>query len=133
MTRGGFDTTISQNSMGFHGRVGRLDYGGLADGEEEGNRIGSAIDDDTVVVMLENHGVLVIGQDVAEAWRNLYFLERACEVQVLAQSTGDELIHVPDEVVAKASYQWVNDSSGAAKLFASVKRKLDRQNPGYES
>ncbi len=132
MTAGGFDTTRSQAAMGFHGRVETLSYGGLAFDGDEGDRIGSAVGDETSVVMLENHGVLVIGGDIADAWLSLYFLERACEVQILAQSTGQPLIDVPDEVVRHTAAQFAGDQLGATKLFASVKRKLDRENPGYE-
>jgi ribulose-5-phosphate 4-epimerase/fuculose-1-phosphate aldolase len=131
-TTGGFDTTLSQTAIGFHGRVATLAYGGLADAADEGDRIGSAVGDDTSVVMLENHGVLVIGSDVADAWRKLYFLERACELQILAQSTGQPLIAVPDDVVTATAHAGFGDDSSATKLFASVKRRLDRENPGYE-
>ncbi len=132
MTEGGFDTRLSQAAMGFHGRVASLEYGGLAHASDEGDRIGAAVDDDTSVVMLQNHGVLVIGRDVAEAWQNLYFLERACEVQVLAQSTGQPLVEVPEEIVRRTASQFAGDRIGGEKLFASIKRKLDRENPGYE-
>jgi ribulose-5-phosphate 4-epimerase/fuculose-1-phosphate aldolase len=82
--------------------------------------------------MLENHGVIVIGNDAAEAWSRLYFLERACEVQILAQSTGQELIAVPDEIVQRTAEQSTRDDVGPGKLFAAVKRRLDRESPGYE-
>lgn len=131
-TAGGFDTRLSQNSIGFHGHVSRLEYGGLARAADEGDRIGSAVGDETSVVMLENHGVLVIGNDVADAWQKLYFLERACEVQVLAQSTGQPLIEVGEDIATATAAVFHNDEAGAAKLFASVKRQLDRENPGYE-
>jgi ribulose-5-phosphate 4-epimerase/fuculose-1-phosphate aldolase len=131
-TTGGFDTTLSQSAIGFHGRVATLAYGGLADAADEGDRIGSAVGDETSVVMLENHGVLVIGSDVADAWRKLYFLERASELQILAQSTGQPLIAVPDEVVTATAAAGFGDDGSAAKLFAAVKRRLDRENPGYE-
>src|SRR6185503_19754898 len=52
-----------------------LTSGGFADAADEGGRIGAAVKDDITVVMMENHGVLVIGQDVADAWHKLYFLE----------------------------------------------------------
>jgi ribulose-5-phosphate 4-epimerase/fuculose-1-phosphate aldolase len=131
-TDGGFDTALSQAAMSFHGRVSTLAYGGLALAADEGDRIASAVDDDTRVVMLENHGVIVIGTDVAEAWSRLYFLERACEVQILAQSTGRPLIAVPENVVRRTAAQAADDRVGAEKLFAAVRRRLDRENPGYE-
>ncbi len=132
MTRGGLDTKLSQNAMYFHRRVLTLRYGGVADAVEEGERIGDAIGEDVAVVFLENHGVLVIGTDVADAWHKLYFLERACQVQVLAQSTGQPLVQAPDDVVEKAAAQWVRDGEHACALFAAVKRRLDRELPGYE-
>jgi ribulose-5-phosphate 4-epimerase/fuculose-1-phosphate aldolase len=73
LTEDGLDTTLSQNAMYFHGRVASLDYGGLADATEEGLRIGRAIGDDVSVVMLRNHGVIVVGDSVADAWHKLYF------------------------------------------------------------
>jgi ribulose-5-phosphate 4-epimerase/fuculose-1-phosphate aldolase len=135
LTRGGFDTRVSQNSMYFHGKVARLPYGGLADATEEGMRIGAAVGEDVSVVFLDNHGVIVIGRDVADAWHKLYFLERACEVQVLAQSTGDELVRVPEDVATHTARQWEREAAGAGPgaLFDAVKRRLDRESPGYAS
>ncbi len=130
-TEGGFDTTLSQAAMGFHGRVETCAYGGLARAAEEGDRMGAAVGDDTSVVMLENHGVIVIGNDPAEAWSRLYFLERACQVQILAQSTGRPLIAVPDDIVRHTAELTQRDEAGPGKLFEAVKRRLDRESPGY--
>jgi L-ribulose-5-phosphate 4-epimerase len=131
-TPSGLETRMSQNSMYFHGHVSRVAYGGHADGDDEGTRIGEAIGDQTTVVMLEGHGSLVIGTDVADAWHKLYFLERACQVQVFAQSTGQELIRVPEEVAAHTAAQWEVEAQHASTLFEAVRRDLDRRNPGYE-
>jgi ribulose-5-phosphate 4-epimerase/fuculose-1-phosphate aldolase len=134
ITTGGFDTKISQNSMYFHGHVVSLEYGGIADAADEGLRIGAAVRDDATVVMMENHGVLVIGTDVADAWHKLYLLERASEMQVKAQATGQSLIRVADEVAEKTAAQWEREAVNAPRhLFAAVKRELDRVNPGYEA
>ena len=124
-TEGGFDTTLSQSAMGFHGRVSRLAYGGLADAADEGDRIGTAVGDDTSVVMLENHGVIVIGNDPAEAWSRLYFLERACQFQVLAQSTGQPLIRVSDAIAEHTAAQWLKEAPKNAVQFAAVRRVVD--------
>jgi ribulose-5-phosphate 4-epimerase/fuculose-1-phosphate aldolase len=131
-TEGGFDTALSQAAMGFHGRVETCAYGGLAHASDEGDRLGAAVGNSTSVVMLENHGVIVIGNDPGEAWSRLYFLERACEVQILAQSTGRPLITVPEDVVRRTAAQTQRDSVGAGKLFEAVKRRLDRESPGYD-
>jgi ribulose-5-phosphate 4-epimerase/fuculose-1-phosphate aldolase len=106
-------------------------YGGLARAADEGERMGMAVGEATSVVMLENHGVIVIGNDPAEAWSRLYFLERACQVQILAQSTGRPLIAVPDDVVRHTAELMQRDDAGPGKLFEAVKRRLDRESPGY--
>ena len=98
---------------------------------DEGNRIGSAVGEDTIAVMLENHGVLVIGRDVPEAWTRLYFLERACQVQVLAHSTGRTIIPVAEDIARHTGDEFVRNHDAAVKLFASVRRRLDRECPGY--
>jgi ribulose-5-phosphate 4-epimerase/fuculose-1-phosphate aldolase len=130
-TEGGFDTTLSQAAMAFHGRVETCAYGGLAHAADEGARMGAVIRDETNVVMLENHGVIVIGNDPAVAWWRLYFLERACQVQILAQSTGRPLIAVPEDIVRETAELMQRDDGAAGKLFEAVKRRLDRESPGY--
>ena len=83
-------------------------------------------------MIMENHGVLVIGRDVADAWHKLYFLERAAEQQVLAQSTGQNLIRVSDDIATLTAKQWAKENSQhSTHLFDAVKRRLDRENPGY--
>ena len=91
---------------------------------EEGERIAGSVRDGASVVMLDNHGVLVIGRDVAHAWHQLYFLEQAARVQVLAQSTGRELIRVPEEVARRTRVQWLADDGAAEATFAAEKRLL---------
>jgi ribulose-5-phosphate 4-epimerase/fuculose-1-phosphate aldolase len=125
LTVGGFDSKLSQNSMLFHGRVANLAYGGLVDAAEEGRKFGEVIGDDISVVMLANHGVMVIGTDVADAWHKLYFFERACQVQVLAQSTGQPLVRVSDAIAEHTAAQWLKEAPKAAIEFAAVQRVVD--------
>jgi ribulose-5-phosphate 4-epimerase/fuculose-1-phosphate aldolase len=131
MTEGGLDTRASQNAMAFHGRIARLSYGGLAEAEEEGARIAEALTEGISVLLLDNHGVLVVGESVADAWHQLYFLERACQVQVLAQSTGAPLLRVPEAIAEHTAGQF-RGVGGQTELFAAVRRELDRVNPGYD-
>lgn len=126
LTKMGLDTRLSQNATHFHNRVGRLPYGGLASGEEEGDRIGSAISEGQVAVILDNHGVMIIGQDVPQAWFRLYFFERAAQVQLLAQSTGDELIRMNDEVAREAQAFFDTEAHAPAALFAAERRREER-------
>ena len=89
-----------QTALKFYGRtVVDEDYNGLALDETEGDRIAASMGDADVVFM-RNHGVMVVGPSIAAAWDDLYYLERACEVQRLAQSTGRTLKPVPLEIAA---------------------------------
>ena len=126
LTRTGLDTRSSQNATHFHERVGRLPYGGLAGGEEEGNRIGAAVGEGQIALILDNHGVMVIGRDVAEAWFRLYFFERAAQVQLLAQSTGDSLIRMPEQVAREAREFFDSETHLPAALFAAERRREER-------
>ena len=125
MTVGGFDSNLSQNSMLFHNRTSTLAYGGLVDAAEEGCSFGEVIGDEITVVMLANHGVMVIGTDVADAWQKMYFFERACQMQVLAQSTGQPLVRVSDAIAEHTAAQWLKEAPKAAVQFAAVQRVVD--------
>ena len=124
LTETGFDTRISQNSMLFHGAVATLPYNGLATGEQEGARMAAAVSSGVRAVFLQNHGVLIIAPTVAEAWRDLYFLERACEVQVLAQSTGQPIVRLSEEIAQTVADQWASQSEHAELTFAAVQRQV---------
>ena len=133
MTDAGLDTRASQNAMYFHGSVVRVPFGGLADGAEEGDRLAGSIQAGATVAFLDNHGVLVIGQTPADAWHKLYMLERACQTDVLATSTGRNLIRVPEDVAAHTAQQWEREAAGGAAdaVFAAERRLLERESPGF--
>ena len=121
-----------QTALKFLGRtVVDEDYNGLALDEAEGDRIAASMGEADVVFM-RNHGVMVTGPSIAEAWDDLYYLERACEVQRLALSTGRLLRPVPPEVAeATARQMRLGDRESAVLHLESVKRTLDRDAPEY--
>jgi ribulose-5-phosphate 4-epimerase/fuculose-1-phosphate aldolase len=122
-----------QSALKFYGRtVVDDDYNGLALDEAEGDRIAASMGEADVVFM-RNHGVMVVGRGIAEAWDDLYYLERACEVQRLAQATGRRLKAVPPEVAARTATQMREEGGrDSARLhLESVKRTLDREAPEY--
>ena len=83
-------------------------------------------------IFLQNHGVILVGATPAEAWLRTYFLERACEVQVLAQSTGSELVLAPEAVAEHTAQQWADACPYEGPLlFDAMKRLLDRDQPGW--
>ncbi len=129
--RDGLDTALSQNAMYFDGRIAYVDYGGPASELEEGERIAAAATPGVSTIVLRNHGALVIGADVATAWQNLYFLERACQVQVLAARAGGEPRRADRAVVERTAAAVADEADTADLLFAAVRRRVDRELPGY--
>jgi len=137
MIAGGRVETASQSAIGFHDDVAYADYNGLALEFAEGERMARALGTKSVL-MLRNHGVLVIGESLAEAFERLYFLERACQAQVLALSTGRALAVLPEPVIRATLGQFagctsVGGQNRAQLHFEALKRLLDRQQADYAS
>jgi ribulose-5-phosphate 4-epimerase/fuculose-1-phosphate aldolase len=125
----------SQTAAFFHGHVAYDDtYAGTADSLEEGERLARVIGNKHALFM-KNHGLLVTGDTVAQAYRRLYKLERVCRDQVLAMSTGKPLEVLSDQIVAQVQAPPVNDRHPRAErerlFFEAMMRILDRENPGY--
>ena len=121
-----------QTALKFHGRtVVDEDYNGLALDSAEGDRIADSLGGADVVFM-KNHGVLVVGGSIADAWDDLYYLERACEAQRLAMATGQPLKAVPEAVAARTSAQMREGDGESARLHLdSVKRLLMKSEPDF--
>lgn len=122
-----------QSALKFHGRTKVDDaYNGLALDESEGDRIAASVGDADIVFM-RHHGVLVLARTIAKAWDDLYYLERAAEVQLLAQSSGRTLIPIPPEIAARTAEQMRHEGGrpSAELHLESVKRLLDRESPEY--
>lgn len=99
-------------------------YNGLALDDAEGERISRAAGE-ADIVMLKNHGPLVLGPSIAEAWDDLYYLERAAEVQLKAMASGRPLKPVPHAIASAACRQMLVGNAESARLhLESVKRSL---------
>jgi ribulose-5-phosphate 4-epimerase/fuculose-1-phosphate aldolase len=120
----GFDTLLSQNALRFHGRVRQdIGYGGLALDAAEGERIAWAMRGHDVG-FLSNHGVIVTGPNLAEAFEDLYYLERAAMVQVLSMSTGKAGRAIPGEIGRRAAEQLIENREQAHLFFEALRRLL---------
>jgi len=121
-----------QTALKFYGRVAVDDaYNGLALDAAEGDRIAAAMGD-ADIVFLRNHGVMTIGPTVAEAWDDLYYLERAAEVQIKALSTGRALIPVQPEIARRTAAQIrAGDAESARLHLEAVKRVVLREEPDF--
>ena len=128
---GELDVFANQNAMRYFGRIGYdREYGGVALDNAEGDRICNALGDNEVVFM-QHHGVIVCGDNVAYAFDDLYYLERSCMVQVLAQSTGATLKRAPEKMVAEAARQIGGERQQSVLHFEALKRLLDRDELGW--
>lgn len=123
---------IHQNAARFFGRLAYdEDFQGLALDDNEGMRIARQLADKQVLLMA-NHGVLVTGASVAEAFDALYFIERAAQLQWLACATGGVLRKLPEEIVrTTAAQKAVTVQQIAPRHFAALMRLLERSEPEY--
>src|ERR1700692_1593900 len=125
-----------QSALGFYNDVAYdPTYNGLAFDVSEGERLARSLGDKSVL-MMANHGVLVVGKTVPQAFERLYFLERAAQAQVLALSTGRPLELIPESVIKKTVAQFtacasVGGRDRAELHFDALKRVLDRSASDY--
>lgn len=118
--------SIVLHSLAYH------DYEGIAMNPDEKGRLqqhlGSARH-----LMLRNHGLLTVGATVPDAFMAMYTFQRACEIQVLAQGNGAELVHIPQSVLDTVPryVQAVTRGAGSALSWPALLRRLDRHDVSY--
>ena len=121
---------IAKHNVAYH------DYEGIATDLDERERLVADLGNKQAMI-LRNHGTLAVGETVADCFVRLYFLERACQAQVMMLSAGLENLNTPPQgVEEKVMGQSKPGGMGrlADKLaFPALKRKLDRVNPGYDA
>ena len=116
---------VHQNSLRFYNDIAYDDtYNGLAESPEEGARIAACLGGKRVLFMA-NHGVVVTGPTVAEAFDRLYYLERACEVQVKAMATGQPLNEIGANLAAKTRAEFDAGANYASQHFQALLKLLD--------
>lgn len=123
---------IDQNSATFFNRhVVDDHYGGLAF-ESEGERCARLLGDPKIKVMvMGNHGLLVLGDSVADTFNRLFYFERSAETYIRALQTGQPLRVLSDEVAEKTA-QELEEYPGQAELhFSELKKVLDKAGSDY--
>jgi ribulose-5-phosphate 4-epimerase/fuculose-1-phosphate aldolase len=125
---------LTQTAMLIRGDVAFHDYEGVAVDLDERERLVADLGDKHAMI-LRNHGTLAIGQNVGECFIRLYYLERACQAQVMALSAGDSLSHPPQGSPEVTAQQGAIGLPMAANLLAwpALKRKAYRLDPGFAS
>ena len=121
---------LQQETYQFYNRVAYHDFEGQSVHTSEREHLVTDLGDKDAMI-LKNHGLLTLGRSVAEAWVSMWQLEKACKVQVIAQSTGQVIHQVPPQVMEKAS-------SARFHRYEAIEwpwllRKLDAKDPSYRS
>ncbi|MBU6499890.1 MAG: class II aldolase/adducin family protein [Rhodospirillales bacterium] len=126
---------ISQHALKFYGHLAYHGYEGIALDLDERDRLVADLGAHKAMI-LANHGLLVGGATIPEAFHNIYYLERACQAQVAAMSGGAELILPPEEVRRHTAAQF-NPEGGNLDHYefawASALRLIEGDRPDYRS
>ncbi|WP_375229304.1 class II aldolase and adducin N-terminal domain-containing protein [Roseobacter sp. S98] len=125
---------VDQNAAMFFDRV-VIDenYGGLAF-EEEGERCAQLFDDPKKKVMvMGNHGIMIIGDTVAETFNRLFYFERACQTYMIALQTGKPLRVLPDAIAEKTAQEIEQYPEQDIRHLAELKAILDEEGSPYAS
>jgi len=118
---------IDQNTARYFNRIAVDDlYGGMADTEAEGARLAGMLDGKRRLLM-GNHGVMVIGPSIGEAFDDIWTLERACQIYVTALSTGQPLRALSDDVAEKTAKGWEKITDFSRRHFEEMKALMIEQ------
>jgi ribulose-5-phosphate 4-epimerase/fuculose-1-phosphate aldolase len=123
---------LSQSSLFPYATLAYHDYEGVALNDDEKPRLVADLGGKHALI-LRNHGLLTVGQTIADAFLMMYMLETACQIQVMAQSSGGELIRIPAPIVdgIQAQAEQVLKGLGGQLIWPGLLRKLDRRDASY--
>ena len=124
---------VSQQSMIVVGSLAYHDYEGVVLDPAEAPRLASDLGDARHMI-LRNHGLLTVGATVSKAFQGLYNLQRACEMQVAAESGDAPLIHISDKIMKKTAAMFASAAAAAPGpdlLWEALLRRLDRTQPDF--
>ncbi|MDO6558984.1 class II aldolase/adducin family protein [Paraglaciecola chathamensis] len=124
---------LSQQSLFALSSMSYHEYEGVALNPDEKKRLVADLGS-TNFMILRNHGLLTCANSIADAFLGMFLLQRSCEIQLQAQASGQELIPIPEQILAgiRAQAQQVTRSAGGALAWPGILRQLDRTNPGYD-
>ena len=121
---------LNQKSMEFYNRIGYHDYEGIADNLEERDRMAANLGSNKALIM-RNHGLLTIGQNMAQTFGRMRRLQQACEIQIMAQSGGRQLIEPSPETCEHAALQFDKRTNPNEVAWAAELRMLDSIDSGF--
>ncbi|WP_066906172.1 class II aldolase/adducin family protein [Millisia brevis] len=128
---------LNQISMEFYNRVGYHEYEGVALNLDEQKRLVEDLGGNDALI-LRNHGLLTVGETPAKAFLRMYYLNKACEIQVAAARMGELVIpepevaeHVAQQLAGSADGDDFTDDIGSDLAWSALVRMLDRTQPDY--
>lgn len=122
---------LVQDSSMLHGKIGYHDWEGLSVDLDERFRIAENLGDNKALVM-RNHGFLTVGKTAGEAFMNMYYLIRLCEVAIQAHASNLK-IDPADEALWKMSCKQYEAFSPGLHEWPALLRRVDRQDPSYKN
>jgi len=125
---------LSQHALKFYGHLAYHGYEGIALDLDERDRLVSDLGEHRAMI-LQNHGLLVAGRTIPEAFNNIYYLERACQAQVAALAGGTELVTPPEAVRQHTAEQFHREGSleHYEMMWESCLRLVEHDQPDYRS
>jgi ribulose-5-phosphate 4-epimerase/fuculose-1-phosphate aldolase len=122
---------LSQNAMRFYNRVGYHDYEGLTDNFDERERIVDALGKNRALIM-RHHGITTVGETAREAFSLMKEFVRSARIQIMMESTGQEVLEIPAHVCEHVAAQYEKHDKGRASAeWPAYLRQLDMLDPGY--
>lgn len=124
-----------QKAMRFYNGVAYHDFEGVADNLNERERLVQDLGDKDYLV-LRNHGLLVCGPTIGQAFKEMFAMEKACKTQLAIMQAGGTIIKISDNLLQHTSEQFARNravTKARPSGWASMKTMLDRINPGYDA
>ena len=124
---------LNQIALQYYGQIGYHDYEGIALDLEERSRIVDALGEN-VALILRNHGLLTVGESAGQMFSNMFYLNRACEIQESTLAMGRPLRQIDDAIIKRVSEQFSQmayDDGDLVLEWDAQMRLAERLNPGF--
>jgi ribulose-5-phosphate 4-epimerase/fuculose-1-phosphate aldolase len=124
---------LTQHSLIVLPRLAYHDYEGIALDLDERERLVKDLGPTKTLMLLRNHGTLSVGRTAADCWTGMFYLERACKMQVMALSAGRDNVLLSPVPARKEVDGQTRGGVGGGLAWPGALRKLERESPGYDA
>jgi ribulose-5-phosphate 4-epimerase/fuculose-1-phosphate aldolase len=124
---------LTQHALIVLPRLSYHDYEGVALNLDERERLVKDLGPDSTLMILRNHGTLALGRTAADCWTGMFYLERACKMQVLALSAGRENVLISPAPARREVSNVSRGAVGGGLAWPGALRLLARESPGYDA